>query len=61
MLEICKVDPSIVYHAIPDEVDDQNEDSVSRIEEEVEDEVRKPEGSSGNAGHKLQVFALNLC
>lgn len=58
MLEVCKVDPSIVYNAIPDEIDDQNEDSVSRIKEEVEDEVRQPEGSCWNARHKLQVFAL---
>lgn len=58
MLKVGEIDPTIIDHAIPDKVDGQHEDGVSRVEDEVEEEVREPESSGRNAGHKLQVFTL---
>lgn len=58
MLKICKVDPAIVDHSVPNEIDRQHGHRVERIKQQVKEEVRQPEGSRWNSRHQLEVFAL---
>lgn len=53
MLKVGKVYLPVVDDTIPDEVNSKHQDGVGRVEQQVEEEVRQPEGSGRNARHKL--------